>query len=342
MNEAMKMISNCNVFISHSKAVVLGKETVCDGHEDGYRLRVVTHAHSDHLYGLRESVRKCDLVISTKETKDLLMALGRREARFLVAVNGGDAIRCGEEKVRLIPVEHILGTAQVLVEREDGVRCLYSSDFRIHSAPIVKCDVLVLDSTYGSPDNVRPKMEEVHSAFCTIVEDALARGEPVHVFGFIGKVQEAMALLRRKKVDAPFVVSPRMYRVSKIYEKYGFCLGEYYSSEGHVGRKVLENDLHVAFFSPLEKHRSNISCVQIELTGWLFKTPYTRIGEKNYVVSLSGHSDFNQLIEYVDRCRPSYVVTDNSRGGQAVKLAKEIEKRLGIPASPSPPKEVTR
>ncbi|MBS7287899.1 MAG: hypothetical protein KIH01_03940 [Candidatus Freyarchaeota archaeon] len=333
----MKPNPDSDVFVSNSKAIVLGKETVCDGHEDGYRLRVVTHAHSDHLYGLKESVRSCDLVISTRETKDLLMALGKREARLLVGVNGGDTIRCGEEKVRLIPVEHILGTAQVLVEREDGLRCLYSSDFKLHGAPVVKCDVLVLDSTYGAPDNVRPKIEEVYSAFLTIVEDALAKGEPVHVFGFIGKVQEVMAFLRRSDVNAPFLVSPRMYRISRIYEKYGFRLGEYYSSDGYIGRKILENDLHVAFFSPLEKHRSNISCVRVELTGWLFKTPCVRKREKEYVISLSGHSDFNQLIEYVDRCRPSYVVTDNARGGsQAVRLAEEIEKRLGIPASPSP------
>ncbi len=332
----MKVASGCDVFVTRSKAVVLGRRVVCDGHEDGYKLRIVTHAHSDHLYGLRESVRKCDLVVSTRETKDLLMALGKSEARCLVAVNGGDTLSYGEEKVKLIPVEHILGTAQVLVEREDGARCLYSSDFRFRSAPIIKCDVLVLDSTYGAPGNVRPKIEEVYDAFYAIVEDALGKGEPVHVFGFIGKVQEAMELLRKRSVDDPFVVSPRMYRISKIYEKYGFHLGEYYSSEGLVGRKVLENDLHVAFFSPNEKHRSNMNCVQIELTGWLFNVPYTKIGEKSYVVSFSGHSDFNQLIEYVDKCRPSYVVTDNARGGQAVKLAEEIEKRLGIPASPSP------
>ncbi|MEM1722491.1 MAG: MBL fold metallo-hydrolase [Candidatus Jordarchaeales archaeon] len=329
--------------VTSSKAVILGKEVICDGHENGYKVRIVTHAHSDHTCSLKESVRKCDLVISTKETKDILMALGRREAKLLVSANGGDTIKYGEEKIKLIPVEHILGTVQVLVEREDGTRCLYSSDFKLHGAPTVNCDVLVLDSTYGSPDYIRPDLNEVYDALLTIVEDHLAKGRPVHVFGFVGKLQDAMAFLRESKVDAPFIVSPRMYRVSKVYEKYGFDLGEFYSSEGVIGRKILEKgETHVAFFTPFEKHRSNIDCVHVELTGWLFRTPYIRKGENKYIVALSGHADFNQLIQYVERCRPKYVITDNSRGGQAEKLAKEIEKRLGIYASPSPLKNTKK
>ncbi|MHA1606521.1 MAG: hypothetical protein ACTSWP_03100 [Candidatus Freyarchaeota archaeon] len=327
---------NHGVFVSLSKAVVLGNRTVCDGHEDGYTLRVVTHAHADHLYGLRNSTRKCDLVVSTRETKDLLSATRRCRTSMIVPVHYNQTIKIRDEKVTLIPANHILGSAQVLVERSDGLRCLYSSDFRLDGTPTVKCDVLVLDATYGAPSNVRPSIDAVHEALITLVESSLKTGKPVHVFGFIGKVQEVMSFLRRKGITVPFVTSPRMYRVSRVYEKYGFTLGEYYSSEGVVGRKILKDDLYIAFFSPFERTYLKGEFTRMELTGWLFGKPYVERSKNEYVISYSGHSDFNQLIEYAAKCDPEHVITDNARGGSAIKLAEEIEKRLGIPASPSP------
>jgi len=38
----------------------------------------------------------------------------------------------------------------------------------------------------------------------------------------------------------------------------------------------------------------------------------------------------------VEKCRPKMVMTDNHRYGDAFALAKEIERRLNIPAMPVP------
>jgi predicted metal-dependent RNase len=54
------------------------------------------------------------------------------------------------------------------------------------------------------------------------------------------------------------------------------------------------------------------------------------------LVALSDHSDFNGLIEYVRRCKPKRVVTDNYRVSHGVTLAREISRRLGIPAVAMP------
>jgi len=51
---------------------------------------------------------------------------------------------------------------------------------------------------------------------------------------------------------------------------------------------------------------------------------------------LSGHSDFYGLLRYVEGSRPKMVITDNHRGGDAAVLAKEIRRRLKIPAEPLP------
>lgn len=41
----------------------------------GVLLRVVTHAHADHLYGLRKSVKCCEKVLMTEATRDLAVTL---------------------------------------------------------------------------------------------------------------------------------------------------------------------------------------------------------------------------------------------------------------------------
>ena len=63
--------------------------------------------------------------------------------------------------------------------------------------------------------------------------------------------------------------------------------------------------------------------------------PCRQIGDREYLVALSDHSDFDGLIEYVKRTRAKQVVTDNFRSnGDA--LAKELRKRLGVCAVAMP------
>jgi len=75
---------------------------------------------------------------------------------------------------------------------------------------------------------------------------------------------------------------------------------------------------------------------RICVSGWEFHKPCRRIGEKEHVIALSDHSDFNGLIEYVRRASPKKVVTDNHGGRHGETLAKEIKRRLGIPAVAMP------
>ncbi|MCJ7713781.1 hypothetical protein MUO66_04920, partial [Candidatus Bathyarchaeota archaeon] len=52
--------------------------------------------------------------------------------------------------------------------------------------------------------------------------------------------------------------------------------------------------------------------------------------------ALSDHSDFEELIEYIKLSKPKKVITDNYRVKHGEILAREINKRLGIPAMAMP------
>ena len=75
---------------------------------------------------------------------------------------------------------------------------------------------------------------------------------------------------------------------------------------------------------------------RICVSGWEFHSPCRQIGDKEHLIALSDHSDFDGLIEYVRRAKPKQVVTDNYRMSYGETLAKEISKRLGIPAVAMP------
>jgi len=103
-------------------AVLLGKHVACDAFDENRPIRVVTHAHSDHMLGLRQSLKQCEAVVMTPATKDLIDAM--KGPRFLLRGNVktldyGEAFAYEDEQLTLHYADHILGTAQVLVEDEE-------------------------------------------------------------------------------------------------------------------------------------------------------------------------------------------------------------------------------
>jgi len=321
-------------------AVLLGKYVACDAFDDAKPLRVVTHAHSDHMLGLRESLQKCEAVVMTPVTRDLIDVL--KGSLFLMAgevktLGYEEELAYGDERLTLHYADHILGAAQVLVEDAEGTRILYTSDFRLPETPIVESDVLVIETTYGNPSRVRPFKKTVKSILVSLVEQGSKKG-PVYLFGYHGKIQEAMQILHRAGMRAPFVVPEKVFRVSKICERHGMRLGRYLLSSGEEAQLMVQRrEPYVAFYHMGSRRYVGKDALRICMSGWEFESPYRRTAENEYVVALSDHSDFKGLIRYVKESKPKLVITDNYRAGAAVALAKEIQKQLNIPARPLPP-----
>ena len=99
--------------IAPNGAILLGDKVTCDAHWDR-SLRIVTHAHADHLWGLEESLKYCQQVISSPATKDQVEIL--RGIPDLTPLPFGEPRESEEERLTLFDAGHILGSAQVLVE----------------------------------------------------------------------------------------------------------------------------------------------------------------------------------------------------------------------------------
>lgn len=325
--------------VTKTGAVLLGESVACDAHDGTRPLRIVTHAHADHLYGLRTSLKSCEKVLMTKATCDLTETLNRslklKDRKNIQTLEYGKTLRYGKEKISLIKADHILGAAQVLVEDEKGIRIVWTGDFRIEGTPVVDSDILVVEATYGSPSCRRNFREDVRELLVSMIEKHLRNGT-VYVFGYHGKLQEIMQILRNADVEVPFVMPEHVFDVTKICERHGMRMGCLSLSTDKEGHELLEGNLPcVAFYHMNQRQHIGLNNSRICVSGWEFRSPCRQIGKHEHLIALSDHSDFDGLIEYVKRSKAKKVVTDNYRSnGDA--LAKEIRKRLGIAAIAMP------
>lgn len=336
--EASRIQSKANV--TNLGAVLLGQYVACDAYDEVRPIRVVTHAHADHMIGLGKSLKNCEVAIMTPATKDMIDAL--KGPRFLSrgtvkTLDYGESFTYGDETLTLHYADHILGTAQALVEDKEQTRILYTSDFRYSRTPRVDADILVMEATYGDPIRVRPFGIMTEGILVSLVEQGLKQG-PVYVFGYHGKLQKMMQILHEAKIKTPFIVPEKIHQVSKVCEKHGMKLGKQLLpfDDEEAQSMLTQNDPSVVFCHSYSRKRVNGEALKIRASGWEFKKPCRRVGAKEYVVALSDHSDFNELLQYVERCNPKMVITDKHRSEAARIFAKEIEKRLKIPAKAAP------
>ncbi len=337
------LVSDVDCFVkadvTERGAVLLGKNVACDGFEESRPLRVVTHAHADHLVGLGRSLRSSESVVMTAATKDLIEVLNG--PNFLSkgnvrTVEYGEPLKFDGEQLTLHRVGHILGAAQALVEDSEGARVLYTGDFRIKDTPVLESDVMVIEATYGNPCRTRNFGDEARLELVSLVEQQLRQG-PVYVFGYHGKLQEVMRILHEEGVKVPFVMPERVLRVSKVHQKHGVRIHRPLWSTCHqLQSTLLRDEKFVAFYHMSWRKKVGLDKFRICVSGWEFNFPCRQIGEKEYLVALSDHSDFKGLLEYVSRSSPKLVITDNYRAGDAAALAQHIKRQLGIEAKALP------
>ncbi len=321
------------VEVKPSGAILLGKFFEVDGYA-GKPIRLITHAHADHLYGLRESLKHAEYVVATPVTLDLIEALGY-VTRDLVPIfkKKSRALEYHEELVvqdevcTLLPVDHIPGASQVVVKiKSKNITIGYTGDFKLSSKTeiIQNPNVLVIESTYGNPLCVRPYKSSVPQILVDIVLEGLQRFKRVYVYAYHGKIQEAIEILRNHGVMAPIVLPSKIYRATRLLEmKYGYRVGRYYAEE-----RVSTGEGIIVFkhFNEARRRRLDGSALHVVLTGKLVDSPFTKVDDYTYVVSLSDHADFSELVEYVKQSNPELIVIDGSRSENATELGEYLVK----------------
>ncbi|MFC1803806.1 hypothetical protein ACFL0D_07560 [Thermoproteota archaeon] len=288
----------------------------------------VSHAHADHAYAFKFPER---LKYATKETFDLLNSLGWKHLDGFNPVKVGDKIKLNDIEVHIHNSGHVLGSVQYEVNTPSGT-VLYTGDlcteetFTMDPATPVDCDMLVIETTFGSPMFQFPKRDDIAVevykwAVNTVLNDKI----PTFKTDSIGNAQEIISILNRY-TNLPVVTYKSATQITDLYRDHGYNLDSV-DAASLEGEDLIDSG-KCALITP---KRSNPEYPNLETalaSGWA-----TIMGRKRLAFPLSDHADYKGLMNHIRRCKPKRVLTFH--GGNFTKdFHNHVRKRLGIAASP--------
>ena len=338
------MVGNASLYekarVSRTGAILLGKFVACDGFDWDRPVGVITHVHTDHIDHFETTLGFCEPILVSRATKDLLVALKGEHLllrRNLKGVDFESSQRWKGEHITLYSTNHILGASQILVENAEDTRIAYTGDFNMPTK-IINANILVVDATYGDPINIRTYDKKVPiTRLISLVEREIKKEKPAYIFSYHGKLQQLMNILAGADMNVPFIAPSMDFRIAKVYEKHGFKIGDCINIEDQAACEIIERcDPYVAFYTVGSKVPKAEGCLCVRVSAYEAIEPVFKVAKNRYVVAISDHADFKGILEYVKESQPELVITDAYRGGNAMILAREIRKRLGIDAQPSP------
>ena len=291
----------------------------------------ISHAHSDHLGGLGSKGGG----YFTTGTMDILSLRGERGIRNFSPLKYGDRVEVGGLEVIAHNAGHMLGSAQYEVRGPEST-IVYTGDINYrdmlttNAAETMSCDILILETTYGSPYYIFPSLMETCTRMVDwTIEEIRRKKMPVFSVYSAGKAQEVIKILNNF-TNLPVVTHPSVTRVSEAYMKNGVEL-TYVDSTTEEGKELLRGR-ECAFIIPLHGKIPNFEdCSLAAATGWTVRFMMNRV---DAAFPLSSHADFTQLVNYVEEVKPKEVLTVH---GFKENFARYLSRKLGVRARPLVP-----
>jgi Cft2 family RNA processing exonuclease len=265
---------------------------------------VVSHAHADH-------VRRHETAVVTAPTAALMRRRGVVRCRFTV-LPYGKPLQAEHATVTLYPAGHILGSAQVLVERE-GCRLLYSGDFKLRpgrsaeATVVPEADIVIMETTFGRPKYRFPDPDDVMEQIREFCRATLAEGKiPVLLCYSLGKGQEVLAGL--EGCDFPIYLQEAHWNMTALYRDFGvrFPAFRKHDPGGKLDGVLLcaGGCRKAAWFDALAP-RARLAYI----SGWAADSGSRWRFKVDAAFPLSDHADYPGLLEYVRRTGARKVYT---------------------------------
>ena len=286
-------------------------------------------------------------VYLSKITAELLEAITgdtymRRTQIHIIDYDSRQMINNSGDMLTLTQSKHILGASQICLRTSDGTKIVYSGDISPKDRP-PECDILIIDSTRGSPRFDRPVDESLKRRLVEYVRQMTEWGNPVCIHAHRGKLQETMHMLSQCEDIAssvPFLSSPKDCILAKVYGKYGYSTRDLTYLSSYHAQEIIHDDY------PWIGFHSNFNLIPQETNG---KAKILRVGlvpgnasmhedDSGIWIATDEHAEFTDILKYVKAANPQVVVTDNIRTKQGEVLADEIQCKLGIAAKAMPEK----
>lgn len=198
---------------------------------------LITHGHSDHARAGHGAV------LATRQTLDIMaIRYGENFAGTTQAAAYGESVSLNGVTVTFYPAGHILGSAQILLEKE-GCRIVASGDYKPGADPTalpfapIRCHVFISEATFGLPVFRHP---EPADEIAKLMQSLALFPERAHLVGAyaLGKAQRVMALLRAAGHERPILLHGAMEKLTAYYQAEGIDLGEVAPARGLKGAEL--------------------------------------------------------------------------------------------------------
>ncbi|MFD1254380.1 Ribonuclease [Devosia equisanguinis] len=256
---------------------------------------IITHGHADHARSGHGAV------LATPETIAIMkVRYGEDCAGRFEALRFGENLDIDGTKVSLHPAGHILGSAQVRLER-CGERVVITGDYKrlpdrtAERYEPVACDLLVTEATFGLPVFQHPRASE---EIGRLLKSVATQPERCHLVGCyaLGKAQRVIALLRDAGWDQPIYLHGAMIRLCALYEELGVSLGELIPATG-MPKAAMAGQIVIAPPSAIRDRWSRRfpDPVVCQASGWMSVKQRARQALVELPLVISDHCDWGEL-----------------------------------------------
>ena len=283
---------------------------------------------------------------------------------------------------------HLLGSAQIHLHVGQGLHnIVYTGDLKFGKTRLFdpaftnfqRIETLIIESTYGGPQDVMPYRDESEKQLMDIINKTMERGGQVLIPSFaVGRAQEVMLILSENGFQYPVFIDGMIWDATAIHTAYPEYMSRDMERKIFQGNNPLMNEIFKRITSSKEREKvwDEKPSVIISTSGMLtggpamehLKTlgknkdntlifvgyqgegtmgrriqkgwrevPIKSQGKTSVmklelqvetIEGLSGHSDKNQLINFVRRLksRPERVILDHGDNTKPVNLARTLHK----------------
>jgi putative mRNA 3-end processing factor len=265
----------------------------------------VSHAHIDHLH-------------KSNKKKFRTQILASKETALIARTRGYEITGAAQEHegFQLVDTGHILGSRGLLI----GDDIYYTGDISIRErafmkpARIPRARTLIIESTFGRPEYVFPPLSEVIHKTNKIISEMYDLGIPVILMGYtLGKAQ----LLTKLFSHWDIIVYDSVAKINSIYSELGVKLPSGITLKQAEKEGVLSKNRPWVMVAPLMSERNvfvkqmkeKYGAVTIGFSGWAVGSRYRYMMGLDYMMPLSDHCDYKELLDAVKQCRPDKVYT---------------------------------
>ena len=271
---------------------------------------LVTHGHADHARGGHGAV------LATPET--LAIMATRYGPQNGQPVGYGETVRLGEVSARFVPAGHVLGSAQIVLER-GGERIVVSGDYKRRPDPTcapfepVPCDIFITEATFGLPVFRHP---DTGAEVDRLLEALHANPERCVLVGAyaLGKAQRLIAELRLRGHRDPIYLHGALERLCALYVELGVALGELAPATG-LPAAALKGRIVLAPPGALNDRWSRRlpDPITAMASGWMRVRQRARQRNVELPLVVSDHADWDELTATIRELGPQELWVTHGR-----------------------------